>query len=700
MDEFRIEYDQFPQRDGSKEEELTTPEEKKPLSFEEVITPEHLEMISRASGGFSFRPDPSLPPERTGYTNLQSRTIYYNPLLLSGIPELGIDPWKKHDIRGFAYHEAGHHAPETRAFQNNIINHLKEIEIPEAYKGSVSAEERFIGAIWSNLGNTLADIWLESFMGRKPFYPIRESITEFQKGKGEVKDYRGISKPEQLTQFLLRSRYFEEERIEEKLDTEVLASYRRIIKSGAMSALMDRSPFEDYFSSPSQKERCIDKKFRAYVEVFLPEYISLLEKELEERKKQKQKQKKEEQGTGNGEEKSGNAPSEGAPLTREEEEEIIKKIIEELEKSGKNKESQAPSEEERNKKISAMREIKKMLEKKQAHKEGDISKEDEGGKEADQPEEGGERIIELGKGFEFRQKRESRRGLAEQLGVTPEVIRRWERIKERYSSEIISLSSSLADVFLDDRRKKIEYLRREGEIVPGLEYETIAAEVSGETDPQTRMGIIRRKEFLETEIEFIIDTSGSMKGEKINRSIDLTVVITEALKRVRELLSAENLLVPDSEEPLRLGVTKFSNHPKRVTKLVEPINDRKQVNIINEVSQVGGGTEESVGIKRVYQELKTNQRDTIKIICILTDGQGNRSAVEPIIRQIERDKDILFLAVGMGDSKEDADAIVATYVSPLHGKEGNIHGFSAEKPEQALPAVLEFLEREVNKRKR
>src|SRR3989344_9015428 len=123
------------------------------LSFEKVITPEHLEMVSQASGGFRFQAAPSLPPGRTGYTNLETRTIYYNPLLLTGSPEMGIEPWKKHDIKGFGYYEAGHHAPEVVALQEKLIGDLKRIEIPEAYKGSPAAEERFIRAVWSNLDN-------------------------------------------------------------------------------------------------------------------------------------------------------------------------------------------------------------------------------------------------------------------------------------------------------------------------------------------------------------------------------------------------------------------------------------------------------------------------------------------------------------------------------------------------------------------
>ena len=522
--------------------------------------------------------------------------------------------------------------------------------------------------------------------------------------------------PEQLLQVLLRSRYFGMEGLEEKVSPEVFESYQQITKSGAMKAMMEKGAFENYFAAPAQKERCIDKKMQAYKEVFLPEYLKLLEKELEERKKQKQQQKSssakasEGQAGEEGEEQEGqpqSSPSEGAPLTKEEEEELKQEILEELEKLGKEKESQAPSEEEKNQINQTMQKIRKALEKEQAKREGKTSEGDEEGKEGEEKGEvdhskekkGEEAIKDLGKEFERRQKEKARKGTGEALGVSPEVVKKWEGIKERYKNEISSLATSLAEVFLDDRRKKMEYLRREGYTVPGLEYEEISAQISGETDPQTRMTVTRNPEFLETELEFIMDTSGSMSGNKIEKSVDLLVVVTEALKKVRELLCAENLLNPEEEQPLKLGVTKFSDHPERVTKLAEPIGDKKEVQIIDKVLQIGGGTEETGAITQVYEELRLGKKNVIKIIVMLTDGQGNQAGVAPIIQQIEKDKEVVFLVVGSGDGKDDASAIVQTYVEPLGEKEGNVHGFAAESPEQALPAVLEFLKREVNKRK-
>lgn len=670
--------------------------ERKAIAFEEAVTPEHLEMISRASGGFGFREDPSLPPERTGYTNLQTRTIHYNPLLLKGSPELGIKPWRKVDIQGFAYHEAGHHAPEVVALQDELLSGLKNIEIPEDYKGSPNAEQRFLGAVHSHLHNALADVWLESFMGRRPYYPVREAISSFQKGKGEMEDFKDISRPDQLLQVLLRSRYFEQKNLPDKVSPEVLEAFQKIQASGAMRTLMDKNAFENYFASQADADMTIERKMAAYNQVFLPEYLSLMEKELDERKKQKQQQKSgEAKGEGKGQGKESGAPSEAVPLTKEEEQELVEQIIKEIEQAGKELESQAPSEEEKKKAQLVMGELKKLLEKKAALAKGEKPEVEPA--EEDSPK-GEEAIKELGREFEKKERDRARRGLAEAMQVKPEIIRKWERIKEKYSKEIDSLAGSLAEVFLDDRRKRLEYLKKEGEIVPGLEYETISALLSGQLDPETKMITVSNPEFLETEMEWIVDTSGSMSGQKIEKSVELLVIVSEAFKKVKETLAAENL-VAENEEPFRMGVTKFSDQPDRVTKLSEPINDRKEVIIIDKVSELGGGTEETGAISQVYKELKLGKKNVIKIICVLTDGAGNREGVAPIIQQVEADKEVIFMAVGLGDNKESSQAIVDTYISPLKERESNVSGYAAEKPEEALPAVLEFLKREVNKRK-
>lgn len=709
--------------------------------IEDVISPEFLQMLSEAAGGFRFRADPSLPPNRTGYTNKITRTIHYNPLLLNGAPEHGIKPWTRRDIEGFVFHESGHHAPEVVKFDEGMMEDLKNPDIiPEAYRGDPGSETRFLGALYSNLDNALADMWLESYMGRRPYHPVRASITEFQQGKGNPETYHGISKPEQLLQALLRSRYFDDSGVAEKLDPDVAAAYERIMKSGAMKALVDRSAFENYFASPADRARAIERKIAAYREVFLPEYLVLMEAELEKRKQQRQQQKQQggdqgepqeggqegessegqsqpgkskgqgskpgskrpqpdEAGQGNeGDQEGGFEQSASVPLTKEEEQEIIEEILSELEEAGaEHQEHRVSDEEHQNAVNRALNELKKKLKERQKALESGKKLPEE---EKSKPKEktGEEALRELASQLQRESKASAQRGLAEAVGVRQESVQTWERIKETHRREINSLAANLAEVFLDDRRKRLEYLRREGEIVPGLEYETISALLSGELDPDTKMRLIQNPEFLETEIEFIVDTSGSMGGDKIGKSVEMLVIVTEALRQVRETLEAESL-VGDEEHPFRIGVTKFSTVPERVSKLDDPIDNRKELKIIDAVSQVGGGTDESDALTEVYKELTLGKRNVIKIMIVLTDGQGNREAVVPIMEQIERDQEVIFMAIGLGGSKEESDAILQTYLDPLKARESNVFGHAVENTDEIIPAFVGFLKREINKRR-
>ncbi len=722
-----------PQTPGAPEFDLAAHlEQWRHTTLADVISAEHLKMIAEASGGFSFRPDPKLAIEalqtgrmRTGYTDLTSKVIYFNPLLKAGAPELGIQPWRPFEARGFAYHEAGHHTPEVEKLQEILLRNIGNISIiPESYRGDPNTETRFFNALHSHLHNALADIWLESYMGRRPYFGVREDIVEFQTAKGEIQDMRQLTKPEQLVQALLASRYREDQAIKEEIgrrpidrrrlqgeslikdnvDPDVFEAYCRLLESGAQRAMINREVYENYFATERDKERAMQRKEEAYREAFLPEYLRLMQAELDERKKKKQEQKKNE-GAGDGQPQPGDGdkdePSprnDAVPLTKEEQQAIIEEILKALEAAGEELSSAAPSPEEIEQNRNQMNQIRQALQQRhQALQRGEQPP-------APQPSEiegpqGEELLRQLARELQRKERERQQKGLSESSGVRPESVRAWERLKKQYELEVTSTASVLSEIFLDDRRKRIEYLRRSGEVVPGLEYETISAMLSGDLDPDTKMDVVRNTEFLETELEGIVDRSGSMSGEKLERSMALFVILVEAFKKVREDLAAEDLISPIDDQPLRVGVTSFDTKATRITTLDEPLDDKKELTIIDQLSQTGGGTEETEALKQVIGEMKLRKSNVIKFILVLTDGQGNESGVAPIIRQVEEDDEVVFLVVGLGDDAASADAITRTYLNPLQNREKNVFAIAASNPNQILPEVLEFLKREVEKRR-
>lgn len=684
-----------------KREAVSKEPERIALKFEEVITPEHLRIISLASGGFTFRPDPNLPPERVGYTNMQTKEIRWNPRIIDGSPELGMEPWDKKKIRGFAYHEAGHHAPEVLELDNKLTATLKNPDIiPMAYRGDPESEARFLRSVSTNLHNALLDIWLEKFMSRRPYYGVREDIEEMNKGMGEHPTYQHMPKPVQLLQALLSIRYRPDQDMEKKLDPDVYASFQKVFSSKAMAAIEDTAVFENYFSSPADKQKAMQRKMSAYEQVFLPEFLKLSEAELEKRKKQKQEQKQQGEGKpGQGEGQSSDPVSESVPLTKEEEKELIDQVLKEMEEFGKQLEGAAPSKEEEKGKSEMFDQLKKKLKERKERLERGEKPEPSEPKPAEAKGKSGEDAIkEAGKQFQRRDQEKAIKGLAESMGVKQDSVEKWNKIKEQNKIEIESLASNLAEIFLDDRRKRLDYLRREGEIIPGLEYETVVAIISGQVDPETKMRNIQNPEFLETEMEFVVDTSGSMSGAKIEESVKMMVVTIEAFKKVMEDLRNENLLLGD-EIPFRIGVTKFANEAERVSKLAEPLDDRKELNIIDKVSEVGGGTEETGALREALESLKLGKQNVIKMIVALTDGAGNVEGVRPFIQEVEKDGEVVFLAVGLGDEHNSAEGIIQTYLEPLKDREANVFGIAANNPKEILPKVLDFLKREVNKRR-
>lgn len=665
------------------------------VSLPPSLTTEHLRIMAEVSGGFNIVPDYDLAAKtlqdlnstggqagiQAGYTNMSTKSIHYNPVLFEGVPQLGIKPVE--NPAGFFYHEIGHHTKEARQFQDMMLNSLGDEPdvIPDAYKGDPASEARFFQAVQSHLQNGLADKWLESFMGRRPYYTVRNNISSFHIEGGGRESLKMYSKPEQLMQVLVgEDMYGSKKPVAELIDPDVFEAFQRLKKSKAVEAIDNRVAFENYFSSELDKRSTIERKFAAYEQAFLPEYIKLMEAELKERKQARQLG-------------MGGSADNAVPLTKEEERELVDHLLNQLIEAGKEYTSHAPSPEEQEVLQDKIKQIKDALEKRQ--REG---QQPQGPKPEPQKKSGEENIRNLAEELQ-RQERERRmRGLAESMKVRQKSVESWNRIKEKYRSEIDSTAAFLSEVFLDDRRKRLEYLRREGEIIPGLEYETISALISGELDPDTKMITVRNPEFLETELECVNDTSGSMSGERLEKSIDLEVILVEAFKKVREDLAGEDLLLED-EQPFRVGVIKFAASPERVTKLEEPLSDKKELIIIDKVSKSGGGTDETEAIQEVYKGLTLGKGNVIKMIIVLSDGEGNKEGVAPIIRQVEEDDQVIFLIVAMGKTLEEGDDVAESYIAPLRDKNKNVFGITAVEPAEVLPQVLDFIKKQVEQRR-
>jgi hypothetical protein len=225
--------------------------------------------------------------------------------------------------------------------------------------------------------------------------------------------------------------------------------------------------------------------------------------------------------------------------------------------------------------------------------------------------------------------------------------------------------------------------------------------MDGKPDEPTRMEVIQNLEFLQTQIEGIMDTSGSMAGDRAVFCVEAMVIIVEAFKEVLKRLREENLLEPD-EQPFQIGATKFSIGSERISKLNEQLSDTKVLKIIDKFSHIAGGTDEAEAMKEVYQPLALGQDNVIKIMVMMSDGDGNRAAVHPLMQQIEADGKVVFLVIAFGNkSGQDGASIAATYLKPIKApEEGNIHALVGDDFIKLIPELCEFFKREIGKRRR
>lgn len=696
--------------------------------LEDVISPALLEILAEASG-FHFVADRALAAAgEVAYTDMRTKSIHYNPDLLIGAPERGITAWTPAQVRGFAYHEAGHHAPPVREYQDQVTKVATDpAVIPEAYRGDPEAETEFLKGMYAHFVNGLADMWDEGYIGRHPWESIAKDLRELNVGIGEIPSYLALSQPEQLIQVLLRSRHFPDQKLEGRVSPDVLAAYQRIIKARAIKRLVDATQHEDPFASDRDRAREVQDKTRVSESIVLPEYLKLVEGELKDREQKQQGGGEEggEEGEQEGDEKGGDgggtssgkkgkpkkkSGKQGAaagrqsavPQTAEEKakarQKALEKLGKELQKEGGKYGSQAPSKEDKD----AAKDRNDAINRAARRRAGDKTiPEEKPGEEKTGEVDPLQAHRDFVRNRERQQLQEEQEGIAKAAGVEITDVRIWTEISQEYQREIQMLAEAIANVFIDDRRPAIEYLKREGDIVPGLEYETVAAIAAGDLDPDTRMKVVRQKEFLETECEFICDTSGSMStGNKNRLSAAMAVIIVEAFRRVREMLAGQGLLEPMKEDPLRFGAVAFADRAERITTLDEPASKEKELKVVNRIMQSGGSTDERAALGGVHKEFKLRSHKVIKLMIVLTDGQGTREAIAPTIQQIEDDPEVVMLVVGLGDDDESANAIVESYLAPLRQPDRNIFGAAATDIKQMLPQVVGFLTREIAKRKR
>ncbi|MEK7540405.1 MAG: vWA domain-containing protein [Patescibacteria group bacterium] len=678
--------------------------------LEQIMDPAYLELISGASG-FSYQiidePPPNVPQHVLGFTDMRRKRIFLvrqnaARLLLelkaSGTPEKGAQK-----LRGFLVHEGGHHAPEVLALDQKLRVILGKSELepnalqeyfndpadrkPDDPQDKGETRALFWKAFWYDNCNGSLDVWLESFQARGQFdYSLGEDLFTLHELSVTGRDFlRGMPLHHQLTQVLVGEEVYlkgrgkkkvREQRVQEldqfaheNLDPEVAKALTRLRKDGVMGAMGDRTSFEYWgANSPQQKERCINKKFQAVVEHIYPAWRKLLLLEFERRKEAFRQMAKEAKRTFTD------------PELKQIYHKILKELLDKTQEMGKDAyASETPGEGDPQK----MEEIFKKIQASSRGKEPNAP--------PPPPSALDKAKAAISRGLEDVDAKKIV-DLADRFGVSEASLRKLQDIERKYAGEIERLATDIADSFLNQRRARIRYQMLEGMTTPGMEGIEYAEAQRGNLDVRTHQITEQAAEFLQTEVEHLFDTSGSMSAHnRLEYAQIVSVILTRAFEKVKAILEGEGLLRPQEEDPLRSGYVLFTTAPERIKKLDEPSKPGTLAQMIEQTGKHSGGTDDAAAIKALETQFKLREPNVLKFMIIYSDGEGNAGAVQNIMEAIEKDKSIIVVIVAMGANPGN---VATTYETTVRSKGGqNIKIVQGDDVKANLPELTNFFKK-------
>jgi hypothetical protein len=684
--------------------------------LETVVDPTFLKYISNASGGFAYTVLDSAPSgvkTDVGFTDMRTRRIYMIRKALERF--LGSEDGTR-KIRGFLAHEAGHHAPDVVVLDKMLrdqigkseyepIDFKQEFDLDndkEALGGRVPVRQLFWRAVSANVNNVALDIWLEQLMGKAPFVSAKRDFQILYELEDHSRQLRGLPIHDQFTQWIVgEQRYLHSEKrmtnaararevekaMKTVLDPETQKAVNELLKKGAMRALMDVTAWEGFSSTTQDQERAIKLKFEAVMGYILPAWASLLKKSLDKAfdnsnvppfdcKKNDDETDEEYVARRQSEEKI--YFSKMAVIRYE----LLRKLLEDDVAFGQGKYGVGTPDFAT-----------------EAEREGAL------GNISPMPSKGDRARPQPRKATSDELMRERMRGEldnmnrrrieedADRFGVSAESLRQLLDLIKKYETEINELAEGLAESFLSQRRAVTEYHRLEGRLTLGMETFAIAEARRGNDEAMVHEAEVQASDFTSTDVELLLDTSGSMQGGRLEIGLAFTVVLQEAFKKVQQMLRDEQLLRPEDEQPLRIGSAGFTDTPYRVKKLSEPLTDKSLAQLIHQANTRSGGTDDAAAIEALSTEFKKNSEATLKFLVIISDGEGNPGAVQSIIDSIEKSDDMLVVVCGLGS---DPQSVIDTYDSMLKGKGiSNVLPLVGDSVKEILPELIKFLKKKI-----
>lgn len=283
-------------------------------------------------------------------------------------------------------------------------------------------------------------------------------------------------------------------------------------------------------------------------------------------------------------------------------------------------------------------EIKEKAREKLEDFEDALNKEMEGKLNEEKPEshkERREREEREKKAEEERKKaEEERKELKRKLEeMRRERMTEYDKAYEEVAAIINSLYNRLKRFFLPERHPKWKKGYPTGQRVD------LEKAMQAEADPRYLEKIWERKTVphkYDYRFSILVDTSGSMRGEKIEETFKGLVVLAEVLEKLG----------------IQYEIIAFSDSSKIFKEWRDKLDNLKRNYLSRIKNSVGGNTETTEATQKAYYEfLKNLGKDNF--LLTLTDGQPNNSeSLKYLLKKIEEEGKIKLVGIGIGPNTE------------------------------------------------
>lgn len=657
---------------------------------------------------------------------LDEKILYY-PRKFGRIPKDLPEELKKKQIeiqKGGLLHEAGHHLGVVKVLEKFILEAdtqeriLGDLSLGEASREEIReaikrgrkeieqvAERVNIGPYAGNLiflkdlHNLVLDIWLEAY---EQNYPEKELAIEAKKALEAINQELFPGIPQSCQNELLSSQ-FKKALLLKKMRSDLKewgeSGYDLWFKEGLFSEevqeslkrIKDEKIFETLVETEGLKEILMPKERinwvkkeklqKAYFGI-RKEYIKLLIKDFEKLIQEKAKNLplppgEGPVGPGKGKPKPGEVkPINFDDLPPEIQEEIINQILDQLEDEEVGTEPVAEEEgreEERRNILRLSREvINQEIRRRKTEKEEKKPEEKEEKKKPSEKEKEIESEFAR-RSYERQIHVASEMGRAELLGLTLEQLRIFEERKRELEPQISYLANTLIELLKNKMEAELKTHQPMGHLMPGKFGDYLRGVKEGK-EPKVFQYFKLKGVIPAIDLLFLVDHSGSMESlDKNKKAADCVLLFGEAFLRTERELDKILSSSRKKREYLREGLITFSDTAILRKPLETKLDEKTIAQLYFTAKNIsGGGTADAEALRNLINYLKTEETKhkgrykVLKIVAIITDGQGEREKVKDVLETARNLPNTLFIAVGAGSDTED---VLDTWKKDLPGVE-------------------------------